>query len=311
MFVDKGGVGPRDGARASVDTSGNVELVTGGASLGQGFETAMAQICAETLGVDYRRVRVVHGQTDRLQFGIGAHASRATVMTGGATHAVALKLRDKALAVAARELQAPAHSLDIVDGIVQRTDRSGASIGLGEIARLLRPDTPDLDGDPGLCAEAWFTNEAVTYPYGVLAMVVRVDPATGQVAIERCFLAYDVGRAVNPMLATGQLVGGLAQGIGGALLEEFRYDDNGEPLSVTLADYRLPTIHDIPEVEVLLTEDAPSPGNPLGIKSVGEGGINAAGAAIAAAIGDALARPDAIRRLPVTPPRLMAILDEG
>jgi carbon-monoxide dehydrogenase large subunit len=310
MFLEKGGVGPRDGAHITVDAAGAVELVTGGASVGQGFDTAMAQICADTLGVDYRRVRVVHGQTDRIEFGIGAHASRATVMTGGATHQAALAVRAKALAVAAQHLQADAAALDIVDGCVVHTDGSGAAIALGEIARLLAVDAHGLDGSaPGLAAEGWFDNDQITFPYGAMAAVVRVDAATGRPTLERCLVAYDIGRAVNPMLVEGQLVGGVVQGIGGALFEEFLYDPNGEPISVTLADYLLPTMSEVPDIDVLLRQDCPSPGNPLGVKAAGEAGINAVGAVIAAAIGEAIGRPDAITRLPVTPQRLKHILD--
>ena len=144
MFVEKSGLGPADGVRIAVDTSGVVELITGGASLGQGFETVMAQVCAEMLGVDYRSVRVIHGQTDRIEYGIGAHASRATVMTASATHIAALKVRAKALEVAAELMQAPADALDIVDGKVVRKDRpAGPSISLGEIAGQPRADLED------------------------------------------------------------------------------------------------------------------------------------------------------------------------
>ncbi|HEY4471248.1 MAG TPA: xanthine dehydrogenase family protein molybdopterin-binding subunit, partial [Stellaceae bacterium] len=158
IFVDKGGLGPADGTRVSVDTTGAVELVTGGSNVGQGFATAMAQICADTLGVDYRRVRVVYGQTDRIVYGIGAHASRASVMTGGATHAATLKLRAKALEMAAALLQASPDDLEITDGVVGHRDRPGGpSITLGEIARHLAPDSATLgDRDPGLDAEGWF-----------------------------------------------------------------------------------------------------------------------------------------------------------
>jgi CO/xanthine dehydrogenase Mo-binding subunit len=128
------------------------------------------------------------------------------------------------------------------------------------------------------------------------------------VRIERYLLAYDVGRAVNPMLVQGQLAGGFAQGVGGTLLEEFCYDERGEPLSVNFADYLMPTAREVPPLDVLITEDAPSPLNPLGLKGAGEGGINAVGAAIAAAIDDALGMPGAITRLPVTPQRLREIL---
>ncbi|MBO0737307.1 MAG: xanthine dehydrogenase family protein [Alphaproteobacteria bacterium] len=313
IFVEKGGLGPRDGARVAIDGTGAVELVTGGSAVGQGFATAMAQICAATIGVDYRQVRVVAGQTDRIQYGIGAHASRASVMTGSATHAAALKLRAKVLDVAASLLQAGPDELDIVDGLVAHRDRpGGGSISLAAIARHLMPDSPTLgERDPGLTAEGWFRTDHMTYPYGVQIGVVRVDADTAQVTVERFLLAYDVGRSINPMLVEGQLVGGFVQGLGGALYEEFRYDERGQPLSVTLADYLLPTASETPAVEVLVTEDAPSPLNPLGIKSVGEGGINGVGAAIASAIDDAIGLPGAVTRLPATPERLKALLSGG
>jgi len=149
----------------------------------------------------------------------------------------------------------------------------------------------------------------MTYPYGVHVAVVAVDRGTGQVRVEKYLIAYDVGRAVNPMLVEGQLVGGFAQGLGGALSEEFRYDAQGEPLSVTFADYLMPTLHDVAAADILITEDAPSPLNPLGLKGAGEGGVNAVGAAIASAIDDAIGQPGAIDRLPVTPERLKALLD--
>jgi len=313
VFVEKGGLGPLDGARVAVDATGAVELVTGGSAVGQGFATAMAQICADTLGVDYRQVRVVSGQTDRIQYGIGAHASRASVMTGSATHAAALKVRAKALEVAASLLQATPDELDIVEGMIaRRGPPGGASIGLGDVARHLTPDSPTLgERDPGLTAEGWFRSEHMTYPYGVQIGVVRVDAETGQATVERFLLAYDIGRSINPMLVEGQLLGGFVQGLGGALYEEFRYDERGEPLCVTLADYLLPTVREIPAVEVLVTEDAPSPLNPLGIKSVGEGGINGVGAVIAAAIDDAIGIPGGITRLPATPQRIKATLREA
>jgi len=139
--------------------------------------------------------------------------------------------------------------------------------------------------------------------------VVGVDPDTGQATVERFLLAYDIGRSINPTLVEGQLIGGFVQGLGGALYEEFRYDESGQPLSVTLADYLLPTAQEAPTVEVLVTEDAPSPLNPLGIKSVGEGGINGVGAVIAAAIDDAIGLPSAVMRLPATPQRLRALVN--
>jgi aerobic carbon-monoxide dehydrogenase large subunit len=151
IFVEKGGLGPLDGTRVAIDSTGAVELVTGGSAVGQGFATAMARICAGTIGVDYRQVRVVSGQTDRIQYGIGAHASRASVMTGSATHVAALNVRAKALDVAAPLLQATPEELDIVDGVVVHRDRpGGGSISVVEVARHLAPDSPTLGGrDPG------------------------------------------------------------------------------------------------------------------------------------------------------------------
>jgi CO/xanthine dehydrogenase Mo-binding subunit len=308
MYLEKSGLGPRDGARVSVDGSGDVEVVTGSASLGQGVETVMAQICADALGVDYRRVRVIHGQTDRIAKGIGAHASRATVMTGSAVHVAATNVRAKAIEAAARLMNVPADALDIINGKVVRKDSPDAiSIELGEVTRSMA-SVPEA---PGLSADGWFETGHMNYPYGVQVAVVKVDRETGGVAVERFLIAYDVGRAVNPMLVEGQIAGGFAQGLGGALLEEFQYDERGQPLSVTFADYLLPTVSETPMVDVIVSEDAPSPLNPLGIKGAGEGGITAVGAALAAAIDDAVGMPGAVTRLPVTPMRLKEILDRA
>jgi aerobic carbon-monoxide dehydrogenase large subunit len=309
MFVEKSGLGPSDGVSIAVDTSGMVEVVTGGASIGQGFETVVAQVAAEMIGVDYRHVRVIHGQTDRIEFGLGAHASRATVMTASATRVAALKLRDKALDMAAQLMQAAPADLDIVDGVVVRK-AGGPSMPLGGVATMMQPASPARNGrTPGLSAEGWFHVAHQVYPYGSHLAVVKVDPDTGGVAIERYIAGYDIGRAINPTLVKGQIVGGFAQGLGGALFEEFRYSEQGDPLSVTFADYLMPTAREMPAVEIVLTEDFPANLNPLGIKGAGESGITAVGAAIANAVEDAIGMPGAITELPITPQRLKEILE--
>ena len=312
MFIEKSGLGPADGVKISVDTSGAVEVVTGGASIGQGFETVMAQVAADALGVDYKNCRVIHGQTDRIAWGIGAHASRATVMTASATHIAALNVRKKALDAAAELLQAPADALDIIDGEVVRKDRSaGPSISLGKIAQHLAPTAKTLgDREPGLAADGWFRVEHQVYPYGSHVAVVRVDAETGGVTVERYCIAYDIGRAINPALVEGQIVGGYAQGLGGALFEEFTFSERGDPLAVTLADYLLPAVHETPVPQVLLREDYTTPRNPLGIKGAGESGITGVGAAIASAIDDAIGMPGAVTQIPVTPQRLKALLNK-
>jgi CO/xanthine dehydrogenase Mo-binding subunit len=299
LFVEKSGLGPVDHVEMSLDADGRVEVVTGASSLGQGVETVIAQICADGLGIDYRRVRVIHGQTDRIAEGFGSHASRTTVMTGEATRIAAAQLRAQVLDAAAGLLQAPAERLDIADGRVVHRD-GGASVGLDEIARASR-----------LFAKGTFRADHMNYPYGVQIAVVCVDRETGGVTIERCLTAYDIGRAVNPMLVEGQIVGGFAQGVGGALLEEFAYDDRGQPLAATLADYLMPSSLETPAVDSLITEDAPSPLNGLGVKGAGEAGITPVGAVLASAVDDALGVAGAVTRLPITPERVRAIVERG
>ena len=302
MFVEKSGLGPSDLVRIAVEPSGEIEVVTGSASVGQGMETVLAQICADTLGIDYARVRIIHGQTDRIEQGGGAYASRVTVMTGEATRRAAAALREMALNVAAGLMQTTPAALDIANGEIARKDRTGASMQIGEVAQAMSKNSERL------IAEGFYEYSHMVYPYGLHIAQLRVDAETGGVAIERYLVAYDIGRAVNPMLIEGQIVGGVAQGLGGALYEEFLYDDNGEPLCVNFADYLMPTANEIPRVEIILTEDAPSPLNPLGLKGAGEAGANAVGAAIAAAIDDALLMPGAVTQLPASPQRLKAIM---
>ena len=183
---------------------------------------------------------------------------------------------------------------------------------LGAVATALLPASPVRQGrEPGLRADGWFHTAHQVYPYGTHLAVVKVDPHSGAVAVERYIIGYDVGRAINPMLVEGQIMGGFVQGLGGALMEDFRYSKRGDPLSVTFADYLIPTAREIPAVEIILTEDFPANLNPLGIKGAGESGITAVGAAIANAVEDAIGMPGAITELPITPQRLKAILDTG
>jgi len=193
----------------------------------------------------------------------------------------------------------PAARLSIRDGVV-RAGEDGPSIPLGAIV--------GASGSDALAAEEFYETAHCTFPYGAHIAVVRVDPGTGDVTVEKYLIAYDVGRAVNAAMLEGQLVGGCVQGIGGALYEAFVYDAAGQPLAVTLADYKLPTVAEVPAIQCLVTEDAPSPRNPLGIKGGGEGGINGVAAAIASAVDEAIGMPGAIDRTPITPERVRALL---
>ncbi len=303
-FVEKSGLGPKDLARITLDAEARVEIVTGVASIGQGVETALAQICAETLQLPIDGMRVIHGQTDRIEYGLGAFASRVTVMTGSAVKIASEDLFGKARAVAATMLQASADDLAYAGGAF--TTPAGAAVTLQAVAAHAAAQGTPLSGS------GEFAADHMNYPYGIHVARVRVDRETGGVKVERYVVAYDVGRAVNPMLVEGQIVGACAQGIGGALLEEFVYDDYGQPLAASFADYLMPTCHEVPAVvETFVREDAPSPLNPLGVKGAGEGGITAVGAAIASAIDDALGRPGLVTRLPVSPARLHALINGG
>ena len=300
FFVEKSGLGPFEDARIALGHDGTVEVVTGAASIGQGVETVIAQICAEALGVGLARIRVIHGQTDRIARGMGAFASRVTVMTGSAVALAAGKLRDQLLTAAGRLLQMAPDGLAIADDRVMVRDKpEGPSLDLSAIAQA---------ADEEIAAEATFTTEHMTYPYGVHVAQVRVERDSCAATVERFWVGYDIGRAVNPMLVEGQIAGGVAQGIGAALSEEFVYDPSGQPLSVTFADYLMPSLVEVPPLEIAIFEDAPTPLNPLGVKGAGEAGITGVGAAIAAAVDDAVGRPGAIRQLPITPNRLHRLL---
>jgi CO/xanthine dehydrogenase Mo-binding subunit len=189
--------------------------------------------------------------------------------------------------------------LDIVGDEIVRTGGPGATMKLADLATA-RPEA--------VTAEAEFKSDHMVYPYGAHVVQLKLDTETGAVAIERYLVAFDIGKAVNPMLVEGQIIGGLAQGLGGALFEEFTYTDGGDPLAVTFADYLMPTAREVPAVEIFLSEDAPSPLNTYGFKGAGEGGITPVGAAIASAIDDALQRPGAVTQLPMTPWRIKALL---
>lgn len=299
LFVEKSGLGPYEDVEMTVRADGTVEVVTGAASVGQGMETVIAQICASDLDMDYRDITVIHGQTDRIARGMGAFASRITVMAGSATRLATDAIKDEARRLAAGMLEVRVEDLEYRSGAIGVRGQPDIELTLGKIAAT----TP-----AGLHADATFTTDHMTYPYGGHAAIVRIDPETGGTTIERYVVAYDVGRAINPMMIEGQILGGAAQGIGGALLEEFQYDDAGNPLVTSFLDYLMPTATEMPEVEVLLSEDVPSPLNPLGVKGAGEGGTNACGAALATAIEQAIGKPGAITSLPITPQVIVSLL---
>jgi aerobic carbon-monoxide dehydrogenase large subunit len=312
-FLEKSGLGPQETADVVVSRTGAVHVFSGGTSLGQGIETVLAQIAADALGVHPDQVSVVNGDTERQPFGGGSWASRSTVVAGSAVHAAAGAVRDRAAVVAARMLEASPGDLISEHGRISVRGDPGAAVTLAEVAQATAPASPYLQpGEPaGLSARRRFEVAHMTYPYGVHIAVVDVDAGTGGVQVLRYLVAYEVGRAVNPALVAGQLRGGAAQGIGGALLEEFCYDENGQPQSATFMDYRMPTAAEVPSIDVLITQDSPAPGNPLGVRGAGEGGVSAAGAVLASAVRDALGLAGSVGRLPLTPARVQELATNG
>jgi carbon-monoxide dehydrogenase large subunit len=310
-IVEKTGLGPWEMARVEVDASGQVAVYTGITALGQGIETAYAQIAAEALGCPLEAVTVVHGDTDRVPYGRGAFASRGTAVGGVAVHLAARRVRDRLVALAADRLEAAPADLVVADGAVWVRGVPARRVTFGELVAAARPEATVPRGEaPGVEATAFFQAPKMTYPYGTHLAVVEVDRETGVVHLLDYALTYDVGRAVNPRLVEGQLVGGLAQGIGGALLEELAYDAQAQPLAVTFMDYLLPAATEMPaRLSVRILEETPTPLNPLGVKGAGEGGTAGAGAAIANAVADAL-RPFGaeVCDLPLTPARILAAL---
>ncbi len=293
MFVEKSGIARWEYARVALSDRGQARAFVGSASVGQGVETVLAQICADALSVPFDAVEVLHGDTDRVPRGMGAFGSRATSLGGAAVMQAAQALRERIMRQAAEQLEAAERDLRLDGDCVIVAGSPAARVPL---ARL-------VGGPRGwLEEEAVFESEHMSFPYGLHLVAVEVDLDTGGVDLKRYAVAYDVGRAINPQLVEGQVVGGAAQGVGGALFEELAYDENGQLVSGSFMDYLIPTAGEVPRVEVLITEDAPTPLTPLGAKGAGEGGTAAAGAAIANAVSDALGVE--VTALPLSPARI-------
>ena len=228
------------------------------------------------------------------------------MLAGAALADASDRLRTRILEHAAIELEADEDDLDILGGRVMVVGAEDRAVGLEALHELARPLIALPRGlEPGLSEEAWFHCPDMSFPYGVHFAAVEVDAETGHVDIERYTVDYDIGRSINPMLVHAQIVGCAAQGLGGALLEELVYDDDGNLVSGSFMDYLLPTAMEVPELDVLVTEDAPTPLNPLGVKGAGEGGAAAVGATIANAVSDALGAE--VTRLPLTPERVVRL----
>ncbi|WP_343997321.1 xanthine dehydrogenase family protein molybdopterin-binding subunit [Nocardioides furvisabuli] len=305
MLMDKAGLGLYETSAIDVDASGRIRVRTGASSVGQGIETVLAQIVAEELQVDPQLIDVIHGDTELVPEGVGSWSSRSTVLAGGAARQAALDTLAKAKRLASEMLEANVDDLVLIDGRIVVSGLEQEGLSLAQIAERWDGWSARLANDePGLGAQAVYLDEHMNYPYGVTLVQIEIDPATGGHTLRRFLTSTEAGRAINPMTTRGQVIGAAAQGIGGALYEEFLYDDAGQPLATSFMDYLLPTSLDVPDVDFFMTEDAPTPNNPFGAKGLGEVGLIAVGAAVAGAIDDAFGEGVRTIKVPVPPETL-------
>jgi CO/xanthine dehydrogenase Mo-binding subunit len=326
-YVEGTGVGPYEGGHIRVETDGTVVVSTGLTTQGQGHQTMLAQIVGDELGVPFDRIRVTTGDTRRFKYAVGTFASRTAVMSGSAIAVTARKVREKALRIAAQALEAAVDDLEIVDGHVQVKGSPSARIDLGAVAVLSNPlryafdeaskratqfaapadpDRPPIEAgeSPGLEGTDFYSPPRSTFANGMHAVVVETDPQTAEIKILRYCVVHDCGTLINPMIVEGQIHGGVAQGVGGALYERMEYAPDGQLLNASFMDFLMPYASEVPEIEIdhLVT---PSPLNPLGVKGAGEAGVIPGSAAIAAAIEDA--EGITITRMPISPSELFEL----
>jgi CO/xanthine dehydrogenase Mo-binding subunit len=307
-YVEGTGIGPYEGAKVQVQSSGKVSVATGIGTQGQGHYTAFAQIVADQLGVDVRDVDVVTGDTDQFYWGAGTFASRGAVVAGSAVHEAAKAVRQKILKTAAEHFECAEADLVVEGGAVSLLGVPGKKIRLGQLAALANPVRGAVapGAEPGLEATRYFGPPIGATAAGAHAMIVEVDPETMMIEVKRYAVVHDCGTVINPLILAGQIHGGVAQGIGNAFYEKLAFDSDGQLLNASLADYLLPTALDVPRMELEHTE-TPSPLNPLGVKGAGEAGAIPGGALFAQALEDALglaARGMELLEIPLSPNRL-------
>lgn len=310
-YVEGTGRGPYETSTVRIGRDGRIKVSTGAAAMGQGVGTALAQIIASHLGSDPERVDLVLGDTAE-PYGFGGFNSRQTVVAGASANAAAMSVRQKVLAVAAHLLELPVEVLDI-EGDVVSDPRSNSRkrITLSDIAAAaegLPGYTLPGISSPGLQATERVVIDDMAYSNGCCVAQVEVDRATGHVEVNHLWLAHDCGRMVNPAMVDGQILGGLAHGLGNALYEKMTFDDEGQPLSTTFADYLLVSASEMAEVDILHSE-TPTPLNALGVKGVGESGVIPVAAAIASAVENALSDLGVeISEVPILPQTLYAAI---
>ena len=312
-YVEGTGIGPFEGARVQVQTSGKVTVVTGIGTQGQGHFTVLAQVAAQQLGVEVDDVDVVTGDSDLFHWGTGTFASRGAVVAGNATNEAAKQVRAKAVRLAAELLKVPEDRIELAEGRARVIGSPERAIPLGELAKLANPMRGAVKPgtEPGLEATSYFGPYRGATASGCHAMILEVDPETMQIDVKKYVVVHDCGRVLNPLLVDGQVHGGVAQGIGNAYFEQLVYNDNGQLLNASFMDFLLPTALDVPRVEVG-HEETVSPLNELGTKGAGEAGAIPVGALFAQAVENALGIPGLeILEIPLKPSRLWEIATEA
>ncbi len=307
-YIEGTGIGPYEGAKVQVQASGKVCVATGIGTQGQSHFTTFAQIAADRLGVNIRDVDVITGDTDQFYWGAGTFASRGAVVAGNAVNEAANAVQRKVLRMAAEHFGCSEDKLVIEEGQVTVTGVPGEAIGIGDLAKKANPmrGAVEPDVEPGLEATRYFGPKGGTTASGAHAMIVEVDPETMMAEIKKYVVVHDCGTMINPLVVEGQIHGGVAQGIGNAFFEQLVFDEQGQILNATLADYLIPTSLDIPEL-IVDHRETPSTLNPLGIKGVGEAGAIPVGPLFAQALEDALEFPAKgvdILEIPLSPNRL-------
>jgi CO/xanthine dehydrogenase Mo-binding subunit len=310
-YVEGTGIGPYEGAKVQVQANGKVSVATGIGTQGQGHFTSFAQIAADQVGVDVRNVDVVTGDTDQFYWGAGTFASRGAVVAGNAVNEAAKVVRQKILRLAAEHFECAEEDLEIADGAVSVVGVPGQSVKLGALALkanpmrgAVRPGT-----EPGLESTQYFGPPRGATASGVHAMIVEVDPQIFMLKVLKYVVVHDCGTIINPLILAGQIHGGVAQGIGNAFYEQLVFDDEGQLLNASLADYLLPSALEVPRMEIAHMVTA-SPLNPLGIKGAGEAGAIPVGPLFAQAIEDALGLADRkieLLEIPLSPNRLFEL----
>jgi aerobic carbon-monoxide dehydrogenase large subunit len=293
------GVGLWESAEVRVNPVGTIEVLTGSHSHGQGHETTFAQLVSHRLGVPIEQVSIVHGDTDKVQMGMGTYGSRSGAVGMTAISKAIDKVIVKATKVAAACMEVPEDAVEFNQGVFSAKN-TNKSMTFGEVALQAyvahKFDTEKIE--PGLKEGAFYDPKNFTFPSGVHIAEVEIDPETGVTRIDRWTAVDDFGTVINPMIVEGQVHGGIAQGVGQAMLEGAVYDSEGQLLTASYMDYCMPRADDVPSFNVAMT-NTPCPSNPLGVKGCGEAGAIAAPAALINAITDAIGYEDVV--MPATP----------